>query len=122
MTIEDLEGFFANGWNRHDVDTLMTFMTEDCVFEGVAGREAFGTRYAGCERVRDAFARVFTEVPNVHFDDVRHFISGDRGLSEWTFRGTTPDGKDIEVNGCDVFTFRNGKIAVKSSYFKTRTA
>jgi len=28
----------------------------------------------------------------------------------------------VEVDGCDVFTFRNGKIAVKSSYFKQRTA
>jgi hypothetical protein len=28
----------------------------------------------------------------------------------------------VEVDGCDVFTFRDGKIAVKSSYFKQRTA
>jgi hypothetical protein len=28
----------------------------------------------------------------------------------------------LEVDGCDVFTFRDGKIAVKSSYFKQRTA
>lgn len=26
------------------------------------------------------------------------------------------------VDGCDVFTFRNGRIAVKSSYFKQRAA
>jgi len=25
-------------------------------------------------------------------------------------------------NGCDIFTFQSGKIAVKSSYFKNRTA
>jgi len=25
--------FFEKGWNRHDVDLLMTFMAEDCVFE-----------------------------------------------------------------------------------------
>ena len=24
MTIKDLEAFFENGWNHHDVDTLMT--------------------------------------------------------------------------------------------------
>ena len=27
----------------------------------------------------------------------------------------------VEVNGCDVFTFEGDKIALKSSYFKTRT-
>ena len=43
-------------------------------------------------------------------------------MSEWVFTATTSDGKKIEVKGCDVFTFKNGKIAVKESYFKNRTA
>jgi ketosteroid isomerase-like protein len=49
-------------------------------------------------------------------------VAGDRGVSEWLFRGTTAEGRKVEVNGCDLFTFRNGKIAVKSSYLKTRVA
>lgn len=122
VTIEDLEAFFGNGWNRHDVDFLMTFMSDDCVFESTAGPEACGTRHAGSERVREAFARVFSVFPDARFDDSRHFVAGSRGVSEWIFTGTTADGKRIEVNGCDIFTFRNDKIAVKSSYFKTRTA
>ena len=28
---------FADAWNRHDVDALMTFMADDCVFEASAG-------------------------------------------------------------------------------------
>ena len=28
----------------------------------------------------------------------------------------------VNLNGCDLFTFRGGKIALKSSYFKNRTA
>ena len=122
MTIKDLEAFFDRGWNQHDVDALMTFMADDCAFEGVAGSERCGTRYEGRDRVREAFARIFAAVPDVRFDDIRHFVTGDRGVSEWTFTGTTADGKKLEVNGCDLFTFRDGKIAVKSSYFKTPTA
>ena len=121
VTIKDLEAF-GDGWNRHDVDSLMTFMSDDCVFETTAGPELCGTRYAGRERVREAFAGVFKKFPDVHFGDARHFVAGDRGVSEWIFTGTTAEGKRVEVNGCDVFTFKNGKIAVKSSYFKNRTA
>jgi ketosteroid isomerase-like protein len=120
MTREQLDAFFTTGWNGHDVDTLMTFMAEDCVFEGASGVEVCGTRHVGRERVRDAFARVFTTFPDAHFGDTRHVVSGDRGLSEWIFTGTTADGRKVEVNGCDVFTFREGKIAVKSSFFKNR--
>src|SRR5437667_6069767 len=121
VTIEQLEAFFDHGWNGHAVEVLMTFMSDDCVFEAAAGRDACGTRHAGRARVREAFARVFASFPDVRFDDARHFVSGDRGLSEWIFRGTSADGKKVEVNGCDVFTFRGGKIAVKSSYLKNRS-
>ena len=119
MTIKDLEAF-GEGWNRHDVDFIMTFMSTDCVFETVAGREACGTRYEGREQVREAFARVFKIFPDAHFGQARHFIAGDRGCSEWLFTGTTSEGKKVEVTGCDLFTFKDGKIAVKNSYFKTR--
>ena len=57
VTTEVLQAF-ADAWNRHDVDALMSFMTEDCVFEASAGPDACGTRYAGREAVRTGFAEV----------------------------------------------------------------
>jgi ketosteroid isomerase-like protein len=72
--------------------------------------------------VRRAFAKVFALFPDAHFGHARHFVAGDRGCSEWTFPGTGGDGKRLEVLGCDLFTFRDGKIALKSSYFKNRLA
>jgi ketosteroid isomerase-like protein len=117
-----LDAFFEEGWNRHDVDRLMTFMTDDCVFETAGGPDVCGARHAGRERVREAFARVFTAFPDAAFHGARHFVAGDRGVSEWTFTGTGDDGQRVEVNGCDLFTFARGKIAVKSSYFKNRRA
>ena len=121
VTIKELEAF-GDGWNRHDVDSLMTFMTDDCVFETTTGKEACGTRYEGRERVREAFAKVFKIFPDAYFGDARHFVAGDRGVSEWLFTGTTSDGRKVEVNGCDLFTFRHGKIVRKDSYFKNRLA
>ena len=121
MTTTDLHAFFERGWNRHDVDLLMTFMAEDCVFDSTAGPEACGTRHAGREPVRRAFARVFEVFPDARFAEARHLVAGDRGLSEWRFTGTTVEGKVVEVDGCDLFTFAGDKIARTSSYFKTRT-
>jgi steroid delta-isomerase-like uncharacterized protein len=121
MTSKQLDAFF-DGWNRHDVDALMRFMADDCVFETSAGAEACGTRHTGRERVRAAFDGVFAVYPDARFAHTRHFIAGDRGLSEWLFTGTTAEGKKTEVNGCDVFTFDGDKIAVKSAFFKNRTA
>jgi ketosteroid isomerase-like protein len=122
MAIGDLQTFFDKGWNKHDLDVLMTFMSDDCVFETAGGAHAYGTRYAGHERVREGFQGVFARFPDAQFRDTRHFVAGDRGVSEWTFTGTSADGRAVEVNGCDIFTFRAGKIALKSSYFKNRSA
>ncbi len=111
---------FAEAWNRHDVDALMTFMSEDCVFEASAGPDVCGSRYAGRDAVRAGYAEVFATFPDARWNGARHFVSGDRGVSEWTFTGTRGDGARLEVHGCDVFTFRGGKIALKNSYRKNR--
>ena len=119
VTVEDLQAF-AEAWNRHDVDALMTFMTQDCVFESSAGPDVCGTRYAGRNAVRAGFAEVWKTFPDAHWGNAKHFVHGDRGVSEWIFTGTRTDGSRVEVHGCDVFTFRDGKIALKNSYRKNR--
>jgi ketosteroid isomerase-like protein len=113
---------FADAWNRHDVDALMSMMTTDCVFEASAGTAVDGERYEGQVAVRAAFAAVFEQYPDAHWGNARHFVTGDRGVSEWTFTGTREDGKRVEVNGCDLLTLRNGKIAIKNSFRKNRPA
>ena len=113
---------FAEAWNRHDVDALMSMMANDCVFEASAGPQVNGQRSEGMQAVRAAYAAVFEAFPDAHWANARHFVVGNRGVSEWTFGGTQRDGKRVEVNGCDLFTFRDGRIAIKNSYRKNRPA
>jgi hypothetical protein len=39
-------------------------------------------------------------------------------MSKWTLTGTTREGKAIEVQGCDFYTFHDGKVTCKDSYWK----
>ena len=113
---------FADAWNRHDLDALMSMMTDDCVFEASAGPHVDGQRSEGTQAVRLAYAAVFEAFHDAHWANCRHFIGGNRAVSEWTFTGTQKDGSRAEVNGCDLFTLRDGKIAIKNSYRKNRPA
>ncbi len=119
VTIEFLQAF-ADAWNRHDADTLIEFMAHDCVYETSSGPDVCGTRYQGQKAVREGFTSVWESFADAQWLGARHFIVGNRGVSEWTFTGTNKDGQRVAVNGCDVFTFRDGKILIKNSYRKNR--
>lgn len=116
----DLLDEFAKAWNRHDCDALLSMMTDDGVFETAAGPEHYGARHAGSEALRSAFSAVFEAFPDASWNDARHLACGDRGFSEWTFRGTDRSGNKVEVRGVDLFTFRDGRIARKDTFRKNR--
>ena len=111
---------FANAFNAHDVKLIMSHMTNDCVFEASAGPDLNGEKFTGQEQVKKAFESVFETFADAHWGNDRHFVFGNRGLSEWVFTGTKKDGTKVEVTGCDLFTFKDGKIFIKNSCRKNR--
>jgi ketosteroid isomerase-like protein len=117
VTIETLERVLE-AFNAHDLDAIMAFFADDCVLEMPRGPEAWGRRLEGRERVREGLAGRFAGIPDVHYSDDRHWVAGDRGCSEWLLTGTSVQGERIEVRGCDLFEFRDGKIVRKDSYWK----
>ena len=108
----------TDAFNRHDLDGIMAFFTDDAVFESPRGADAWGHRFSGKDEVRQGFAARFSGIPDVHYGDDAHFVAGDRGASEWTLTGTTTEGERLEVRGCDLWTFRDGLVSRKDSYWK----
>ena len=108
----------ADAFNRHDVDGVMAFFAEDAVFETPKGPDPWGRRLVGREQVREGIAARFAGIPDVHYGDASHWLSGDRGVSEWTLSGTTSDGERLRLRGCDLWTFREGQVLRKDSYWK----
>ncbi|MBR0654544.1 nuclear transport factor 2 family protein [Plastoroseomonas arctica] len=109
---------FAEAYNRHDIEALLSMVTEDCVFEAASGPQPWGTRHVGLAELRDALPWAWRRWPDARWEEATHMVHLDRGVSEWTFRGTEPDGEVIEVRGVDVFTFRDGRIARKDTFRK----
>lgn len=109
----------GDAFNRHDLDGIMSFFAEDGVFDQPAGPDIWGRRYNGKEEIRQAFAALFETIPDIHWEPVQNWVSGNMGCSEWRRTGTTTDGERQDWLGCDLFTFRDGKVVKKDSYFKT---
>jgi ketosteroid isomerase-like protein len=109
---------FAAAWNAHDVAALLSCMTEDGTFYAAAGPAPGGAQSSGVEALRRSYSDIFAAFPDARWRDAKHFLVGDRAVTEWTFEGTKADGTAVRVRGCDVFVLRDGKIAVKDTFRK----
>ena len=102
---------YGQAWANHDPDAIAALHTEDSVFhmhdvaEPACGRAA----------VRDAFAGVLEQSPDLSFEPIRVMFGADHFVSEYQMSGTA-HGKPFACDGVDVFTLRDGLIARKDSY------
>jgi len=117
VTLEVMKDFL-DAFNRHDLDAIMQYFAEDCVFYMPRGAGPRGDRYAGKAEVRAGLSKRFEGIPNVHYGDDRHWVCDDFGVSEWTLTGTTVAGQQLEVRGVDLLEFAEGKITRKDSFWK----
>jgi ketosteroid isomerase-like protein len=108
-------------FDQHDLDGILACFADDAVFEAPRGPDRWGQRFVGKQEIRDAFAARFSGIPDIRYQDDEHFVDGDRGASEWTLSGTMTTGQRIEVRGCDLWTFRDGNVVKKDSFWKLRT-
>ena len=114
---EILRSFFT-ALNHQDLDTVMSFFAEDCVFETPRGRRPWGRRLHGIENVRRALDAQFGRIPDARYVEDEHWVCGSHGSSEWTLVGTKPNGDEVEFRGCDLWEFRGDRIVRRSSYWK----
>jgi len=110
----------CEAFNAHDLDRIMAFFADDCVLEMPRGSQSWGSRFEGKSAVREALAGRFKGLPDVHYGNGEHFVdeAAGAGMSKWLLTGTTPDGVRKEVRGCDFYSFRDGKVIRKDSYWK----
>ena len=109
---------FLEAFNRHDLDSIMGYFAEDCVFYMPRGSAPRGDRYVGKNEVRAGLAKRFEGIPDVHYGEDQHWVCDDFGVSEWTLTGTSASGQKIEVRGVDLLEFDEGKITRKDSFWK----
>jgi ketosteroid isomerase-like protein len=115
--LEKLEGLAA-AFNAHDIDRIMSFFASECSLDMPRGSEPHGKRIEGKQGVREALLGRLRGIPDVHYGDLEHHVSGNCGMSKWLLTGTRTDGAKVRVRGCDFYYFENGLVIRKDSYWK----
>jgi ketosteroid isomerase-like protein len=117
VTVELLKGFLK-AFNLHDLDAIMSYFADDCIFYMPRGAKPRGDPYVGKEEVREGLAKRFEGIPDVHYGNDQHWVGDNFGVSEWTLTGTSTSGAHIEVRGVDLLEFARGKVIRKDSFWK----
>lgn len=107
---------FNEAFNKHNVDEIMSLMTDDVVFENTRPVPD-GERFEGQEKVRAFWVQMFERSPQARFETEEIFAAGDRCFVRWIYHWVR-EGKSGHIRGVDIFKVRDGKVAEKFSYVK----
>ena len=110
---------FMKVWDEGDVNGILDMFTDDVVFEAPVGKEPWGTRLLGKAASRESITDLFMRIPDVHYEELRHFVCPEHVVVELVRTGTPRGGARHEVHLVDILTIRDGKIAAMRAYGKT---
>jgi ketosteroid isomerase-like protein len=110
-TLRDLINRYDAAWNDHDLDTILALHAPGMVFENHTAAER-----AEGDEVGPHIAEIFENWPDLSFRGRRQLVRDDLVVSEWTASATDRDGRRLEWDGVDIFSFEDGLISRKDVY------
>ena len=108
---------FAHAWSRQDIDTLMSLVTDDCVYSASVGPEP-GQTFAGREAVREGFLALLAYDADGKPCEGRAALLGDIALAEWSYELRDAAGHLTVLRGCDIIEFSGARIRRKDAFRK----
>lgn len=89
---------------RHDLEAAVACFAPDYRDEAPARR---GESVQGQQKVRENFAALFRDIPDLRADLIRSVADGDTVWMEWRLHGTRRDGTPVEFAGVNIFEVQN---------------
>lgn len=109
-----------DGFNKQDVDAILSHFTDDCIWLMARGPHAPEGRVCkGKAEIGEVLRTRYGQIPDMRWEEMRHWIVDQtKAISEWTVRGTPNEGDSFEYLGCDLWEFRDGYVTKKDTYWK----
>jgi ketosteroid isomerase-like protein len=110
---------FGKVFNRGDIEGILACVTDDFEWRLAEGPDApDGKVVRGKEAVRAALEERDRAIAEMRFSETAVTIAGDTVFGTFRAVGKTRDGRNIDRRGVDIYRIRDGRIALKDSYWK----
>lgn len=116
---------WAEGWSSHNMATVASVFTDDCIYEDVA----LGVVNHGKNELKAFGDGFIAGAPDVKVEVTSRFSAGDMAAAEWEMSGThngdlpgmPATGKPFSLRGVSVFEMRGDSISRCSDYWDLAT-
>lgn len=110
---------FGKAFNKGDADGILAQVTDDFEWRLHEGPDApEGAVVKGLEETRQALADRSARIESMRFSETEVLFGDDHIVGRFRATGKYKSGEEIDVRGIDIYSFRDGKISVKDSYWK----
>ena len=110
---------FGKAFNKGDIEGILECVTEDFQWRLAEGPDApDGKVVSGKDAVRAALQERDLTTKEIKFSETSIHFTGEKVFGCFRATGALNDGTVVDQRGIDIYTFRDGKIAVKDSYWK----
>ena len=116
--LAELTERFVDAFNRMDLDGIVSFFSEDAVYE-----DSRGGSHTGPAAIREAFTPlVGGAMGKISFEAEDLFMEEDSGkvMASWKLNMEV-DGKPVVVRGLDCLHFQGTRLVKKLAYMKAAT-
>jgi steroid delta-isomerase-like uncharacterized protein len=116
---------WTDALNRHDAEAALAYIGDDSVFTNTGT----GQRFIGVAENRAHYVDLFAVWPDVHFETIKLFGSGEYFVKEWIMTGVhsgdlpglPATGRSFRIQGAGVGVVRGGKVADVTEYWNFAT-
>jgi steroid delta-isomerase-like uncharacterized protein len=117
-----------SAWNSHEVNKILSFYTDDCMFEDVA----VGLVNHGKKEFTDFLNTSFINNPDINWElktvfgtndwiGVEYVMSGTHSHATRSLPGVRATGKAFSVRGALILQLRKDKVSRESAYYNIAT-
>jgi steroid delta-isomerase-like uncharacterized protein len=112
---------YAAAWSTQNVEVILSFFTEDCVYEDVA----LGAVNTGKQELEAFLRATFAAISDLRIEPKTAFFAGGQAANEWVMSGTQTGpfpgipatNKRFSVRGASIMEMQQGKIRRNTDYW-----
>ena len=114
----DLLHEIHEAFNSRDADKIAEYFDEEATFYMASGPYPNGRAVKGKAAIRNVLAERFGRIPNMRWDFMHGYTTGNRAVTVWRVKGDAADGTVLDYQGCDLWEFRGRLVLNKDTYWK----